>query len=94
MRLSSKAMALTCGLLWGGCMLAVGLIHWGDASYGADFLRIMSSVYPGYHASATLGSVAIGTLYGLLDGAFGGFLFSSIYDWALSAARHSPQHSS
>jgi hypothetical protein len=94
MRLSLKAMTLTGALLWGGCMLAVGLLNWGNSAYGSDFLRLMSSVYPGYHTSPTLGSVAIGTVYGFVDGAIGGFLFGSIYDWALSVSRRTPQHTS
>jgi len=41
----------------------------------------MSSVYPGYKAAGTLGSVVVGTLYyALLDGAVGGVLFAWLYN--------------
>jgi len=40
----------------------------------------MSSVYPGYKAAGTLGSVVVGTLYALLDGAVGGALFAWLYN--------------
>lgn len=49
-------------------MLFVGLIHIADPSYGADFLRIMSSVYPGADTAPTLGPVLLGALYGFVDG--------------------------
>ena len=49
--------------------------------YGKAFLEVMSSVYPGYKAAGTLGSVVVGTLYyALLDGAVGGVLFAWLYN--------------
>jgi hypothetical protein len=50
-------------------MLFVGLIHMAAPSYGGDFLRIMSSVYPGADTAPTLGRVLPGTAYGFVDGA-------------------------
>lgn len=79
MKVSLKAIALSSALLWGSCMLLVGLINLADASYGAEFLRMMSSVYPGADTTRTLGSVLLGTLYGLVDGAVAGFLFAWLY---------------
>ena len=46
-------------------MLLVGLVHMIDPSYGAEFLRLMSSIYPGADTSPTLARVLIGALYGL-----------------------------
>jgi len=80
MNISVKAMTLTTALLWGGCMLFVGLIHLVAPSYGADFLRIMSSVYPGADTAPNLGRVLLGTLYGFVDGGIAGFLFGLLYD--------------
>ena len=74
-----KAMTSTSAILWGACMLIVGLIHLRFASYGGDFLRMMSSIYPGFHASRTFGDVLVGTCYGLADGAILGCVFSSLY---------------
>ena len=76
-----KAMAGTLGILWGACMLVVGLINLRFPSYGAEFMRMMSSVYPGFHDSRTLGDVIVGTIYGFVDGAILGFVFSSLYRW-------------
>jgi len=68
-------------------MLLVGLIHMAAPSYGADFLRIMSSVYPGADTSRTLGRVLLGTAYGFVDGGVAGLIFGLLYD-AFSRGAH------
>ncbi len=60
-------------------MLLVGLIHLVAPSYGGDFLRMMSSVYPGADTAPTLARVLLGTVYGCVDGAAAGFLFAWLY---------------
>lgn len=79
MRSSLKGATLTGALLWGGCMVAVGLINLADASYGGEFLRMMSSVYPGADTARTLGRVMLGGLYGFGDGAVAGCLVAVLY---------------
>jgi len=79
MKPSLKAMTLSAALLWGGAMLLVGLLHIAVPSYGGEFLRAMSSVYPGADTAPTLGRVLIGTVYGLVDGAVAGLIFSWLY---------------
>jgi hypothetical protein len=80
MRLSIKSLVLTCAVLWGGCLLVVGLIHLVAPSYGLSFLGGMSSVYPGYHASRSFVDVLVGAGYGLVDGAAGGLIFGWLYN--------------
>jgi hypothetical protein len=80
MKLSIKALAVTSALLWGGCMLLLGVGHLIVASYGVAFLDAMSSVYPGFHASRTIAGVFVGTVYGLADGAIGGLIFGWLYN--------------
>jgi len=85
MRLDSKALALACGLLWGGAILVVGLAATtlgvtDGAYYGKDFLLVMASVYPGYDGVPQVGDVVVGTLYGLVDGAIGGLLLGWLYN--------------
>ncbi len=80
MRLSVRALAVTSALVWGGCLLLVGLLNLAAPSYGVEFLRSISSVYPGFHASHSFGSVIIGTVYGLIDGLIGGSLFGWLYN--------------
>lgn len=80
MRLSIQGSAAAAGLLWGGCILCVGLINLAVPSYGANFLRVMSSVYPFFHSSRTFGDVVIGAIDGLIDGAVAGVLFAWLYN--------------
>lgn len=80
MRLSIKAMGIAFALLWGGCLLTVGLINLFAPSYGVDFLRVMSSVYPGFYAAHTFGDVLVGALDGLIDGAIAGVLLAWLYN--------------
>ena len=87
MKLSIRAISITTGLVWAGCMLLVGIINMAAPPYGAAFLRIMSSVYPGFHASHTWASVAIGTLYGFGDGVVAGLIFGWIYDRIAGGSR-------
>ncbi|HEV2288005.1 MAG TPA: hypothetical protein VGR81_03535 [Candidatus Acidoferrales bacterium] len=84
MRLSLKSMAISCGLLWGGVLLFVGLINIAWPAYGVAFLEAMSSVYPGFHATHTLGDALIAAIEGLADGAVGGLLFAWLYNLNIS----------
>lgn len=81
MKLSLKALAFSCALIWGGLLLAVGLANLAVPAYGLAFLRGMSSVYPGYHGSGTISNVLIGAAYGLFDGAAAGLVFGWLYNF-------------
>ena len=87
MKLSVRAICIAMGLLGAGCMLAVGIVNLFTPGYGADFLRMMSSVYPGFHDTRTWASIAIGTLYGFAGGVIAGLIFAWLYDWIASAGR-------
>jgi hypothetical protein len=76
-----KAITSASAILWGAVMLIVGLINWGTAAYGSEFLRTISSLYPGYHATRDFGQVILGTLYGIGDGALMGVFFGLLYRW-------------
>lgn len=39
----------------------------------------MSSVYPGADTTRTVGKVALGAIYGFVDGAAAGYIFSALY---------------
>ena len=79
MKLNIKALALASAILWGVAMLLMSLANliWG--SYG-QFLQIMSSVYPGYHATRSIAEVIVGTLYGAGDGLVGGAVLAWLYN--------------
>ena len=80
MRLSVKATAISCGVVWGACMLTTGMINLAKRSYGRRFLRMMSSIYPGFHASRTVPDVFVGAGYGFTDGAALGALYAILYN--------------
>src|SRR5690348_17176478 len=89
MRLSNKALAVAFGLLWGGAIFLVAIINLANANYGADFLRGMGSVYPGFYHSRNFGDVVIGTIYGFVDGAIGGWLLSWLYNYFAGSGQRS-----
>ncbi len=76
-----KAVTSASAILWGACMLAVGLVNLAFPPYGADFLRMMSSIYPGFHDSRTISEVLLGAAYGVIDGAILGYFFGLLYRW-------------
>jgi hypothetical protein len=81
MDMRMKAITSASAILWGASMLVVGLINLAVPSYGTEFLRMMSSIYPGYHDSRTIGEVLLGTIYGVVDGAIMGVVFGLLYRW-------------
>lgn len=89
MRLSLKAMAITFGVLWGACLLLVGLINLAAPSYGVEFLRGMGSVYPGFYSTRNFGDVLLGALYGAADGLIAGFVFGWLYNRFAGSSRES-----
>jgi hypothetical protein len=80
MRLSLRSLALACGLLWGGAILFVGLLNLAYPSYGMEFLKLASSVYPGFHNLRKFVDVLVGTGYGVVDGAIAGLLLGWLYN--------------
>jgi hypothetical protein len=80
MRVSVSALALTLGVFWGAAMLIVALANLIWPGYGRAFLDLAASIYPGYRPGSGLGSVVVGTLYALVDGAVGGAVVAWIYN--------------
>jgi len=80
MRLSITALSVASALLWGGCLFLLGVTNLAFPQYGIRFLQGVSSIYPGFHASRTLGDLLVGTGYGIVDGAIGGGLFGALYN--------------
>ena len=81
MQLSAKALAIVSAIFWGASILLVGLINLAAPTYGTNFLHELSSVYPGFHDSRTVLDVLVGTGYGVVDGAVGGYLFAVVYNF-------------
>jgi hypothetical protein len=82
-KISLKAIGIAAGVLWGGAILFLGLINLASPSFGLSFLQVISSVYPGFHVSRTIGDVLTGTVYALIDGAIAGLVFGWLYNLSL-----------
>jgi hypothetical protein len=80
MRLSAKALGLAFGIVWAVGILFVGLVNLAAPSYGAAFLQLASSIYPGFHNSRHFLDVLVGTGYGFVDGGIGGWIFAWLYN--------------
>lgn len=83
MRLNVKALTITGGVLWGGCLFLVGLGNLLWNGYGGAMLDVMASIYPGYHGPAGFGSVIVVTMYAAVDGLICGALIAWLYNTAL-----------
>ena len=80
MRLNTKALCITGAILWGGCFLVTGIVNLCWPPYGAAWLAIGSSIYPGYHGPAGFGSVIVVTLYAVVDGGLSGAVLAWLYN--------------
>jgi hypothetical protein len=80
MRLNVKALTLTAGILWALALFLTGLANLIWSGYGESFLKVMASLYPGYHANRLFGDLIVGTLYAFMDGIICGWLFGWVYN--------------
>lgn len=81
MRMNVPALAVAFAVFWGGAILLFSVANLLWPPYGRAFLDVVASMYPGYSPGTGAGSVFTGTLYGLLDGAFGGLVFGWVYNF-------------
>jgi len=80
MKFSVKGLAFASAILWGIAMLGMGLANLVWGGYGQQFLQMMASVYPGYHAIRSVSGVIVGTIYGFVDGLVAGAIFAWLYN--------------
>lgn len=81
MRINVMALSITAGLIWGTAIFIVAIAHSIWPSYGGAFLELAASIYSGYDVEPGVGSIIIGTLYGLVDGAIAGAVFGWLYNF-------------
>ncbi|NIS59464.1 MAG: hypothetical protein GTO13_01800 [Proteobacteria bacterium] len=80
MKLNLKALVLTAGILWALAVFFVGVLNVIWSGYGVAFLQLIASIYPGYHATRSVGDLIVGSLYALVDGAICGLVFGWLYN--------------
>lgn len=78
MKLNSKALALTGGILWGAGLMIMTWITM-RTGYGQEFLDLITSFYPGY--SLTFTGSLVGLVLGFVDAFVGLYIFALIYNW-------------
>jgi hypothetical protein len=62
-------LGLTFTIIWAATILLVGIGNLVFSGYGEAFLKIIDSLYPGYHYGQWgFGGVIVATLYAALDG--------------------------
>jgi len=67
--------------IWGLVVFLVGLANLLWPTYGVEFLKIIDSIYPGYHIGEWgLGGVIVGTLYAIIDAWVIGVIFALLYN--------------
>jgi len=81
MKLSIKGLAISAALIWGIALLILGSANIMFSGYGANFLEVIGSVYPGYHPGTGISSVIVGSLYGVVDAGIGGAIFAWLYNF-------------
>ncbi len=80
MKFNLRALSLTAAILWGGGVLLACLANLLWPGYAEAFLEFLASIYPGYSGAASIGQVAIATLWALVDGFLGGLVFGWLYN--------------
>ncbi len=77
MKISALKLGISGGIIWGLSMFVFTVISI-YTGYATAFLKIMSSIYPGYKISWA-GSF-LGLIYGFVDAFIGLFLLACIYN--------------
>ena len=65
MKLSIRATAITCALIWAGALFFVGLINRFSPEYGWWYLKMVDSIYPGYTTAYGLKNLMFGVGYAI-----------------------------
>lgn len=67
--------------IWGLFVLGVGTANLLFPAYGVEFMKVIGSIYPGYHFGEWgFGGVIVATLYAILDAWVIGVIFALIYN--------------
>jgi hypothetical protein len=81
MKLGVTRLGFTAGVIWGGIVFFVALANMFLTGYGEAFLKVIDSIYPGYHMGQWgFGGVIVATLYAALDGFIAGVIFAWLYN--------------
>lgn len=81
MKLNVIRLGCALSTVWALIVFLVGLGNLIWPGYGVEFLKIIDSIYPGYHlAKWGFGGVIVATLYAAIDGWVVGVVFAWLYN--------------
>lgn len=81
MKLNVIRLGCALSALWALLVFLVGLGNLLKPTYGVEFLKIMDSIYPGYHyGKGGFGGVVLMTFYSVIDGWVVGVIFALLYN--------------
>jgi len=81
MKFNVIQLGLAFAIIWAVIILLVGITNLIFPGYGVAFLKIIDSIYPGYHFGKwEFGGVIVATLYAALDGFILGIVFAWLHN--------------
>ena len=81
MKLKAWRLGWAMAVLWAGGVFIVGVGNLINSAYGIDFLRLIDTIYPGYHyGSWGIFGVIVASLYAALDGLICGVVLAWLYN--------------
>lgn len=79
MKLSTKGLALSFGILWGLCIFVMTILAIYLNGYGLAFLDVTAGALYPYYTISWAGAF-VGLVAGFIDGAIGGFIIAWVYN--------------
>jgi hypothetical protein len=74
--------------IWGLIILSAGVANLLWPAYGVEFLKLIDSIYPGYHfGQSGFGGVLVATLYAIIDAWVIGIVFAWFYNLIIRKKR-------
>jgi len=81
MKFKVMSLGWTVAAIWGAIVFLVALANLFFSGYGAAFLGLVDSIYPGYAVGKWgFGGVLVGTAYAFVDGLVIGIVFAWLYN--------------
>jgi hypothetical protein len=81
MKLDIIRLGFAVSVVWALIVLCVGIANLLWPTYGIGFLKVIDSIYPGYHFGYWgFGGIVVATLYAAVDGWIIGVVFAWLYN--------------
>ena len=82
MKLSPVRLGCAVSTVWSLCVFGAGLLNLFTQTYGAEFLKLLATIYPGYtYGKWGFGGIIVVTLYAALDAWIVGALLAWFYNF-------------